>query len=165
LLETAGSSSWFQFCNFNAIQTWGYIWFNVKPVWPMSYKMLIHIPNVCSSPLIIAPPFINHHTHIFSSNCYSFEDSRALPIINHHTHIFSSNCCSFEDSRALPIINHHTHIFSSNCCSFEDSRAPPSLAQVTRNTTTDIFIMSPQQFNQQIKQYMWVCLLQLQNKL
>jgi hypothetical protein len=142
LLETAGSSSWFQFCNFNAIQTWGYIWFNVKPVWPMSYKMLMHIPNVCSSPLIIAPPFINHHTHIFSSNCYSFEDSRALPIINHHTHIFSSNCCSFEDSRA-----------------------PPSLAQVTRNTTTDIFIMSPQQFNQQIKQYMWVCLLQLQNKL
>jgi hypothetical protein len=142
LLETAGSSSWFQFCNFNAIQTWGYIWFNVKPVWPMSYKMLMHIPNVCSSPLIIAPPFINHHTHIFSSNC-----------------------CSFEDSRALPIINHHTHIFSSNCCSFEDSRAPPSLAQVTRNTTTDIFIMSPQQFNQQIKQYMWVCLLQLQNKL
>ena len=142
MLETAGSSSWFQFCNFNAIQTWGYIWFNVKPVWPMSYKMLMHIPNVCSSPLIIAPPFINHHTHIFSSNCYSFEDSRALPIINHHTHIFSSNCCSFEDSRA-----------------------PPSLAQVTRNTTTDIFIMSPQQFNQQIKQYMWVCLLQLQNKL
>jgi hypothetical protein len=106
----------------------------------MSYKMLMHIPNVCSSPLIIAPPIINHHTHISSSNCYSFEDSRAPPIINHHTHIFSSNCYSFEDLRAPPIINHHTHISSSDCCSFEDSRAPPSLAQVTIKTPPPTFL-------------------------